>query len=129
VTTALLWWGGVLALTGALVLAVRAWPWSPAQADPSELRTRKLAGRLALLPVAVLLALVTFWSIVMLGWASEPTGWGRVRGAWPLLAVGAVSGPGVVACLLTMAGRRVRSGWLVVGVLPAVGGVASLLGW
>jgi hypothetical protein len=126
-TTALLWWLGVLALTCGLV-AVRSWPWSPAQDDPSELRTRSRGARLALLPVAVLLVLAMLVAVSFLGWSTAPPGWARLREALPVLAVCAALGLGVASCLLTMAGRRVRSWWLLTGLLPAAGGVAVLLG-
>ena len=127
-TAALLWWIAVLAITWGLVTAVRSRRWSPEQGDPSELRTRDLGARLALLPVVVLLVLVAFVSLVFLGWSSSPPGWGRVRESLPLLAVSAVAGLGVVACGVTMAGRRVGSWWLLVGLLPALAGAAVLLG-
>jgi hypothetical protein len=127
-TTALLWWLGVLVLTYGLVVAVRSWPWSPAQDDPSELRTRSRGARLALLPVAVLLVLAMLAALSFLGWSTGPSGWARLREALPILAVCAALGLGVASCLLTMAGRRVRSWWLLAGLLPAAGGVAVLLG-
>jgi hypothetical protein len=128
VTTALLWWAGVMALTGGLVVGVRAWPWSADQADPSELRTRHLGARLALLPVVVLLALTCFLSIVFLGWSSAPTGWARLGQSLPLLATGAVTGVCVVVCIRTIAGRRARSWWSLTGLLPAVAGAVTVLG-
>ena len=127
-TTALLWWVGVLALTWGLVAAVRARSWSPAQADPSELRTRDLGARLALLPVVVLLGLAALVAFSFLGWSTGAPGWARFRAAMPILAVCAVTGLGLAACLRTMAGRRVRSWWLLAGLLPAVAGAAMVLG-
>jgi hypothetical protein len=38
------------------------------------------------------------------------------------------TGISLSACLLTMAGRRVRSWWLLAGLLPAVVGAALVLG-
>jgi hypothetical protein len=127
-TTALLWWLGVLALACGLVVTVRAWPWSPAQDDPSELRTRDRGARLALLPVVVLLVLAMLVSLSFLGWSTAPPGSARFREALPILAVCAAMGLGVASCLRTMAGRRVRSWWLLTGLLPAAGGAAILLG-
>ncbi len=127
-STALLWWIAVLAITQGLVVAVRAWRWSPEQHDPSRLRTRDLAPRLVLLPVVVLLALASFLSFAMLGWSTEPPGRTRVVESLPLLGACAVTGLGVVACVRTMAGRRVRSWWLTAGLLPALGETAMLLG-
>ena len=127
-TSALGIWLGVMALTGGAVAVVRSRRWSPDQADPSGLRTRDLAARLALLPVAVLLALVALGSLLFLGWSSSPPGWARILETLPLLAVCAVTCTSVVACVLTMAGRRVRSWWLLLGPLPAVAGAFTLLG-
>jgi hypothetical protein len=128
VTTALIWWVAVLGITGGLVVAVRAWRWSAEQGDPSELRSREHGARLALLPVVVLLGVVALGSLGLLGWSMTPPGWGRVREGLPLLAVGALAGLGVVASLRTMAGHRVRSWWLLAGLLPAVAGAAKVLG-
>jgi hypothetical protein len=128
VTTALLWWIAVLAITWGLVTAVRSRRWSPDQDDPSELRTRGLGARLALLPGVVLLVLAVLLSLSFLGWSTVPPGWVRVRQTLPILAVCALTGLGAVACLLTMAGRQVRSWWLLAGLLPALGGAAVLLG-
>ena len=50
-TTALIWWIAVLGITGGLVVAVRAWRWSPGQGDPSGLQIRDRGARPALLPV------------------------------------------------------------------------------
>ena len=127
-TAALGMWLGVLALTWGAVALVRSRRWSPDQADPSELRTRDLAARLALLPVVVLLVLVAFGSFVFLGGSASPPGWARVVETLPLLMVCAVTCSGVVACVLTMAGRRVRSWWLLIGLLPAAVGAFTLLG-
>ncbi len=110
-----------------LVVAVRAWRWSPDQGDPSQLRTRDRGARLAL-PVAVLLGVVALGSFGLLGWSMTPPGWARVHEALPLLAVCALTGLGVVGCLRTMAGRRVRSWWLLAGLLPAAAGAAKVLG-
>jgi hypothetical protein len=128
VTTALLWWAALLGITWGVVAAVRSRRWSADQDDPSELRTRDLGARLALLPVVVLLALVAFVSFTFLGWTSSPPGWARVRESLPALGVVALTGLGAVACVLTIAGRRVRSWWLVSGLLPALVGTAALLG-
>jgi hypothetical protein len=127
VTTALIWWVAVLGITWGLVV-VRSWRWSPAQDDPSELRSRGLGARLALLPFAVLLAGASLFSLGLLGWSTQPTGWSRFLEALPILAVCATTGLGVAACLRTMAGRRVRSWWLLTGVLPALGGAVVVLG-
>ena len=127
-TTALVWWAGVLALTGGLVAAARAWRWAPEQHDPSELRTRHLGARLALLPVVVLLALTSLLSIVFLGWSSTPTGWARLGQSLPLLATGAVTGVAAVVGVRTIAGRRARSWWSLTGLLPAVAGAVTVLG-
>jgi hypothetical protein len=127
-TTALLWWFAVLGSTWGLVVAVRAWRWSPEQHDPSELRTRHLAARLALLPVLVLLALAWFLSSVLLGWSTEPPGWTRVLESLPLLGSSALAGLGAVACVRAMVGLRLRSWWLLAGLLPAVGRAAMLFG-
>jgi hypothetical protein len=128
VTPALLWWLAVLGITWGLVVVVRSWHWSPAQDDPSELRTRGRGARLALLPAAVLLGLAVFASFIFLGWSASPPGWERVRESLPILAVCALAGLGAVACLVTMAGRRVRSWWLLAGLLPALAGAAAQLG-
>lgn len=127
-TTALIWWLAVLGITWGLVVGVRAWRWSPDQADPSELRTRDRGARLALLPVVVLLLFAMLLSLSLLGWSMTPPGWARVGEALPILAFCAVTGLGVIACLRTMAGRPVRSWWLLVGVVPAVAGAVNLLG-
>ncbi len=127
-TTALVWWVAVLGITWGLVVAVRAWRWSPDQGDPSQLRTRDRGARLALLPVVVLLGVVALGSFGLLGWSMTPPGWARVREALPLLAVCALTGLGVVGCLRTTAGRRVRSWWLLAGLLPAAAGAAKVLG-
>ena len=126
-TTALLWWVGVLAVTGTVV-AVRWRRWSSEQADPSELRTRDRGARLALLPVLVLCVLALLLALFFLAWTSAPAGWPRLVEALPVLAVCAVSGLGTVACLRTMAGRRASSWWLVPGLLPAATGAAAMLG-
>ena len=126
-TTALLWWVAVLGITWGLVVVVRSWRWSPAQDDPSELRTRDLAARLALLPVVVLLVLMALVSLLLLGWSSSPTGWRRALESLPLLTVCAATGGGAVAGVRTIAGRRVGSWWLV-GLLPALAGAAVQFG-
>jgi hypothetical protein len=128
VTSALVWWIAVLALPYGLVAVVRARSWSPAQDDPSELRTRNLAARLTLLPVVLLLLLAALGSLSLLGWSALSPGRDRFRDALPLLAVCAATGLGASAGLLTMVGRRVRSWWLLTGLLPAVAGTAMLLG-
>lgn len=127
-TTALVWWLGILAATYALVVAVRAWRWSPDQADPSELRTRTRAARLVLLPILVLLALALLVALSFLGWISAPAGWPRLAEALPLLAMCAVLGLGAASCVLAMAGRRTRSWWLLAGLLPAAVAAALMLG-
>ena len=127
-TTALIWWIAVLGITGGLVVIVRAWPWSPDQDDPSELRTRDRGARLALLPVAVLLAFATLLLWSLLGWSVSPPGWPRLREALPILGVCALTGVGMVACLRSMAGRRARSWWLLTGLLPTVAGAGIALG-
>jgi hypothetical protein len=127
VTTALLWWTALLAITWGLVAGARAWRWSPEQADPSELRTRDRAARLALLPVVVLLALALLFSLSLLGWSSEPAGFRRLLETLPILAVCAVFGLGVAASVRTVAGRRLRSWWLLTGLLPAACGAAVML--
>jgi hypothetical protein len=126
VTAALLWWIAVLAITWGLVTFVRARRWSPEQDDPSELRTRDVGARLALLPVVVLLVLAVLVSLLLLGWSSSPTGWRRALESLPILAVCAATGVGAVAGVLTIAGRRVGSWWLV-GLLPALAGAAVVL--
>ena len=126
-TTALIWWIAVLGITGGLVV-VRAWRWSPDQDDPSELRTRDRGTRLALLPVVVLLVLIALGSLVFLGWISDPPGWARLAAGLPLLAICALAGLGLAACLRTMGGRRVPSWWLLAGLLPAATGAALALG-
>jgi hypothetical protein len=128
VTTALMWWIAVLGIAWGLVVAVRAWRWSPDQDDASELRSRDRGARLALLPVAVLLAFALLLSLSLLGWSGIPPGWSRFREALPILAVCALTGIGVVACLRTMAGRGIRSWWLLAGLLPAVAGAAMAVG-
>jgi hypothetical protein len=127
-TAALIWWIAVLGTTWGLVVMVRAWRWSPGQDDPSELRSRHLGARLALLPVGVLLALALLLSLSLLGWSLTPPGWSRFRETLPILAACALTGVGVVACLRTMAGRGIRSWWLLAGLLPAVAGAALALG-
>ena len=67
-------------------------------------------------------------SFVFLGWSSAPPGWGRVRESLPVLAVCALTTLGSVACVLTMAGRRVRSWWLSMCLLPVAVGASLLLG-
>jgi hypothetical protein len=47
--------------------------------------------------------------------------------ALPILAVRAATGLGVAACLRTMAGRRVRSWWLLAGLVPAGWAAAAVL--
>ncbi len=81
-----------------------------------------------LLPVVALLVLASFLSFALLGWSTDPPGWVRVADSLPLLGTCAVTGLGVVACVRTVAGRRVRSWWLAAGLLPALGGTAMLLG-
>jgi hypothetical protein len=127
-TWALVWWMGLLALTWGLVVLVRAWSWSPDQDDASELRSRGLGARMALLPIVVLLVLAALVSLSLLGWSARPPGWARFREALPILAVGAATGLGVAACLLTMVGHRVRSWWLLTGLIPAGWAAALVLG-
>jgi hypothetical protein len=128
VTTALIGWIAVLGATGGLVVLARAWRWSPEQHDPSELRRRDRGARLALLPVVLLLGFATLVSWSLLDWSLTEPAWPRFRDALPLLAACALTGLGVATCVRTMAGLRIRSWWLLGGLLPAVAGVARVLG-
>ena len=78
--------------------------------------------------VVVLLVLIALGSLLFLGWISDPPGWVRLAAALPLLAMCALAGLGLAACLRTMAGRRVRSWWLLAGLAPAATGAALALG-
>ena len=127
-TTAFVWWAGIMALTWGLVVAARSWRWWPLREDTSGQRPRDLAARAALLPVVVLLGWMTHGAFVALEWTSGVPDPERFLAALPSVVICAVMGLGVACCVRIMAGRRVRSWWLLTGFLPALVGAWLVLG-